>query len=324
MLKKLLRNKTFHSGVWYTISSILAKGISILLTPVFARILTKAEYGYYTSFVSWQNILVTVFSLELASSVLRAKFDYSDKDFKHYIFSVTLFGMIFSAICVTVGGMFIWNKSYLVLGIDSKYIIPLALVIVFSPLIQIFQAEQRAKIQYKLSSIVTLGYGLLSFLLPLALTKVLDNKLDALLCGIVFNSVVWGIAIFSIYLLKSGLTLKQEYIKYALVLSLPIVPHLVSSNIMGNSDKLMINSMCGPEYAALYGVIYTCSLAVTLLRNALNNAWVPWFYKKMTEKKYGVIKKISNQYILWFSLGTLLVCLLGKEIVLIMCVQQYL
>ena len=114
MLKKLLRNKTFHSGVWYTISSILAKGISILLTPVFARILTKAEYGYYTSFVSWQNILVTVFSLELASSVLRAKFDYSDKDFKHYIFSVTLFGMIFSAICVTVGGMFIWNKSYLV------------------------------------------------------------------------------------------------------------------------------------------------------------------------------------------------------------------
>lgn len=324
MLNKILYNKTFNSGIWYTISSIVAKGISILLTPIFARVLTKTEYGYYTSFVSWQNILVTVFSLELASTVLRAKFDYSEEEFKHYVFSVTLFGIIFSIICVTLTGIIIGNNSNAVLGISEKYILPLGLVVVFSPLIQIFQAEQRAKVKYKLSSFTTLVFGITGLLIPLILISFMNNKLDALLCGIALNAIVWGVIIIIAYLVKSGFSFKWDYIKYALILALPIVPHLVSSNIMGNSDKLMINSMCGPEFAALYGVIYTCSMAVTLLRNALNNAWVPWFYKKMAEKKYEVIKIISDQYILWFSIGSFIVCLLGREIVLLMGGQQYL
>ena len=320
---KIFKSKTINSAIWYTFSSVLAKGISILLTPIFARILTKADYGYYTSFVSWQNILVTVFSLELASTVLRAKFDYDEENFKHYVFSVTSFGIVFSGLCVAIGSMVVSRNSEGILGINARYIIPLALVIVFSPLIQVFQAEQRAKVKYKLSSIITVGYGVLGLLIPLIFVYSFENKLDALLYGVAFNAVLWGIGIYIVYLLKCGIIFKKEYIKYALILALPIVPHLVSSNIMGNSDKLMINSMCGPDFAALYGVIYTCSMAITLLRNALNNAWVPWFYKKMSEENYSVIKKVSDYYIIWFSLGTLIVCLFGPEIVMVMGGQQY-
>lgn len=320
----IIKNKTVSSAIWYTISSVIAKSISILLTPIFARILTKVEYGYYTSFVSWQNILVTVFSLGLASTVLRAKFDYTDEEFKHYVFSVTVFGIIFSALCVIVGGLVIGDSSFGVLGINKKYIIPLAFVIVFSPLIQIFQAEQRAKVKYVLSSFTTIGFGLFGLLIPMFFISVFNNKLDALLYGIACNALIWSLIIFISYLIKYGTMFKWEYIKYALVLSIPIIPHLVSNNIMGNSDKLMINSICGPKYAAMYGIAYTCSMAVTLLRNALNNAWTPWFYKKMSEKKYDTIKKVTNYYIFWFSLGSLGVCLFGREIVMIMGGKQYL
>ena len=320
----ILQNRTLNSAIWYTLSSILAKGIAIILTPIFARILTKEEYGYYTSFVSWQNILVTIFSLELASTVLRAKFDYSEKEFNSYIFSVTIFGILFSTLCISIGGVIVGKSSFSILGIERKYMIPLGIVITFSPIIEIFQAEQRAKIKYRLSSFTTIGYGIMGLAIPVFFTFIWNNELEALLYGVSFNAFVWGGLILLIYTVKYGIILKWEYIKYALILAVPIVPHLVSSNIMGNCDKLMINSMCGPDYAALYGVIYTCSMAITLLRNALNNAWVPWFYKKMSEEKYNTIKKISNHYILWFSVGSFIVCLLGKEIVLVMGGRQYL
>lgn len=320
----ILQNKTLNSAIWYTLSSMLAKGISILLTPIFARILTKAEYGYYTSFVSWQSILVTVFSLELASTVLRAKFDYSEEEFNYYIFSVTIFGVIFSSVCISIGAFGIGGKSIDILGIERKYVIPLGTVIIFSPLIEIFQAEQRAKVRYKLSSFITIGYGVMGLAVPLFLTAICNNKLEALLYGVALNALFCGGIILITNTIKCGRLFKWKYIKYALILAIPIVPHLVSSNIMGNSDKLMINSICGPDYAALYGVIYTCSMAITLLRNALNNAWVPWFYKKMSEEEYNIIRKISNQYIFWFSAGSFIVCLLGKEIVLVMGGEQYL
>ena len=53
-----LNQKTIHSAIWYTISSLIAKGITILLTPIYTRVLTKGEFGQYTNFFSWQNILV--------------------------------------------------------------------------------------------------------------------------------------------------------------------------------------------------------------------------------------------------------------------------
>ena len=323
-IQGILRNKTLNSAIWYTLSSVFAKSIFVMLTPIFARILTKAEYGYYTSFVSWQNILVTVFSLEMASTVLRAKFDYSEKEFKLYIFSVTLFGFLFSAICMSIAAGVIGENSIEILGIERKYIISLGMVVIFSPLIEVFQAEQRAKVKYKLSSVITIGYGAMGLVVPLGFTILCENKLDALLYGMAFNAFALGFIILITYTIKCGIIFRWEYIKYALILAIPIVPHIVSINIMGNSDKLMINSMCGPDYAALYGIIYTCSMTIALMRNALNNAWVPWFYKKMSEEKYNKIRIISDQYILWFSVGAFIVCLLGKEIVLVMGGKQYL
>lgn len=52
-IKLLAGNKTLNSAVWYTISSIMAKGITVLLTPFFTRILSVSEYGEYTNFISW-------------------------------------------------------------------------------------------------------------------------------------------------------------------------------------------------------------------------------------------------------------------------------
>lgn len=318
------KNASFDSAVWYTISNVIAKGISLLLTPIFARMLTMNEYGVYTSFVSWQNILVTFFSLELSSTILRARFDYeNDDEFSGYVFTITFFSVTFSSISILIiSACFKFDMAPL-LGLDNAHIRLLYATIIFSPLLQLFQAEQRAQIKYKKSSIITVLYGISSFLLPYLFMRIMEDDLTALLVGITMNIVIWGGGIFLYFWIRNEKKISRGYIFYALTIALPIVPHLLSNIIMGNSDKLMINNMCGPEVAALYGVVYTCSLAVTLLRNSLNSAWVPWFYKKMKDHELRTIKNISNAYMYLFSIGAFILCLTGPEVILILGGPKY-
>ena len=318
-------NKTLKSAVWYTASNVLAKAITLLITPVFTRLLSKAEYGEYTNFVSWQNILLTIFSLELSATVLRAKFDRENEgEFESYVFTISWFSIIVTVVLsllLCILNTNVWIKN--IIGIDQKYIWLLCLIIVFSPILQIYQAQQRAEIKYKTSSIVTIAYGMFSFIIPYVLVRISQNGLHALLHGLAMNVMIWGLVILIYISSRKRGRVHLEDIKYALMFSLPIIPHLVSSIIMGNSDKIMIKNMSGPEFAAMYGLVYTCALAINLLRNSLNNAWIPWFYRKMNDKDYASIRHVSKVYIVLFSVGSLLVCLLGPEIVWVLGGNQY-
>ncbi len=323
-IKLLAGNKTLNSAVWYTISSIMAKGITVLLTPFFTRILSVSEYGEYTNFISWQNILVVIFSMELSATILRARFDYKDNNiFSGYVFTVSTFGVVFS-ITVTLlifacSGFDMEN----VISIKNHYIWLLIDIIVFAPLLQIFQAEQRSEVKYKVSSVITLVYGICSFLIPYIFTFFLDDKLFALLLGIAANATLWGAGIYFFYFIKPHGAVKTEYIKYALIIAIPVIPHMISNIIMGNSDKLMINSICGAEYAALYGVVYTCALVVNLIRNAINNAWIPWFYKNLDEGNVVKVKNVSKNYLYLFTAASVFLCLTGPEMVMVLGGVKY-
>lgn len=320
-----MKNRTVKSAAWYTASNVIAKAITLLITPVFTRLLTKAEYGEYTNFISWQNILITIFSLELSATVLRARFDReTDDSFNSYVFTISWFSV---AVTLILGGLlYLVNTNAWIngiIGIDRSFIWMLCAIIVFSPILQIYQAQQRAEVKYKTSSIITIAYGLFSFLIPYFLVRISRSGLISLLFGLAINSTIWGAAILIYLSLRKREKVNLGDIKYALIFSLPIVPHLVSSIIMGNSDKIMIKNMCGPEYAAIYGLVYTCALAINLLRNSLNNAWLPWFYRRMTNENYSSIRRVSKIYIFFFSIGSLLICLLGPEIVWVLGGSKY-
>ena len=64
MKKILLALKNMPIGVkasfWFTVSSFLQKGISFLATPIYTRILTEAEYGGFSVYQAWQQIISIV------------------------------------------------------------------------------------------------------------------------------------------------------------------------------------------------------------------------------------------------------------------------
>lgn len=321
-----LNQKTIHSAIWYTISSLIAKGITILLTPIYTRVLTKGEFGQYTNFFSWQNILVLFFSLCLDSTVLRARTDYrSDNEFNTYVYSVTIISLLFPLMTAGACLLFLYSKISMWLDINEGYLWTLYIVLSVYSLIPIYQAKERSEFKYKASSILTLGYGAANALVPIMLIYIFSekNKLDMIIYANIINSVVWGAVIVGLIFKQQHTRIKKEYIEYALRIGIPVVPHALASMILGNSDKVMINTMCGSEYAAIYGVVYTCALAISLLRNSLNNAWVPWFYRKLSEDRFDEVKEVSKIFIDLFSMCFVLLCLTGPEIILILGGKAY-
>ena len=55
--------------IWYMICSVLQKGISVITTPIFTRLLTTEEYGLYSVYVSWESIFIIFVSLRLDYTV---------------------------------------------------------------------------------------------------------------------------------------------------------------------------------------------------------------------------------------------------------------
>jgi len=66
-IKKFYNNMSIatKAALWFVFCNIMQKGISTITVPLFTRLLTTAEYGTYSLYISWFNILTIVTSLNL-------------------------------------------------------------------------------------------------------------------------------------------------------------------------------------------------------------------------------------------------------------------
>ena len=58
-----------RASLCFLICSFLQRGISVITTPIFTRILSTAEYGQFSVFNSWMLLIGPVISLNLSSGV---------------------------------------------------------------------------------------------------------------------------------------------------------------------------------------------------------------------------------------------------------------
>lgn len=76
-------NKAAKAGLAYTVGNVLLKGVTFLTLPIFSRILTTEEFGFYNLYVSHETILTIFVGLCLYGSLRTAKYDYQ-KEFNSY------------------------------------------------------------------------------------------------------------------------------------------------------------------------------------------------------------------------------------------------
>lgn len=305
---------------WYTISSFLMRGIGFITTPIFARLLTKAEFGEYSNIITWYGIIAIVATLSLNASLTRARFDF-EGDLERYVASNLLQGSIATVIVFLI---VIINKDFFcgLFVIEEKYLYIMFAAIIVSPAYDMFLSVQRFRYKYRLVVLVTVVITLSSAALSVILVNIMPDRLMGRVLGTYIPPFAGGVIIYIYYLVK-GSGLRLQYCKYALLISAPYVIHLLSGTVLNSSDKAMITGILGPEANALYSMSATVSAIVNIMWYAIDRAFTPWLGEKLHEKDYVSIRKYTNIYIGIFSCIVVGLMIFAPEILYILGGESY-
>lgn len=321
--KVLKEGNVLKAGIWYIISNFISKGILYICTPLYTRLLTTSEYGQYSNFLSWQSILAAFITFDLSSSVGIAYIDYKDDlEFNEFISTISICSVLIP-VMFSLPMLLYSDRFVRIFNLDRSYFIILLFYLCFCNNLQVYQAEQRSKIKYKLSSILTLLTSLGGVCLTLIFVLCLRNNLVSIILGNVLFNVVINIGILSV-VLKKRFVFRWKYVRYALLISIPLIPHILAGTILGSSDKVMITKICGSEKTALYSLVFTIAMAVTMFASSINKAWVPWFFDRISNGDNDSIKRAVRRIFPILSISAILICLTAPEIVLILGGKNYL
>lgn len=313
-------NKQFKAGIWYIFSSFLIKGLAFITAPIFIRLLSVEEYGMFSSYNAWRNILIIITTLSVSTTINRARFDYEGKT-DEYIASIATVSVAIPTICYL---FVILNMRWFteIMQMEAQYIHILFLGTIFSHIISIFVASKRVEYKYKSSVSVTVLNSVLSVGLAVVLVMLMENRLLGRVLGQAIPVTVIGIVLY-VYMLNKGKRVSFDMIKYAIAVSWPMIPHHLAGNILSQSDRIIITQVAGSAETAYYSVACSCSMLIHLFINSLNGAWSPWLGEKIVEKEYEAIKKRSKDIVFLFFFVLVGVLLVAPDFLLVYGGKKY-
>lgn len=281
-----------RAALWFTICSILQRGVQFIVVPIYTRVLSAAEYGIYSVFMSWTEILQIFCTLNLFYNSYNVGLTKFDKDKDRYSSSMlglctaitVLFTAVYCAFYQRFDAFFgmptlCCAMAFLHLAVRSPYLL--------------WMARERYEYRYKA---VLAGTVILSVAVPvlaLAFLPLFEDNSNAVIISKVVIEVLLGIPAV-IIILRSGRTLFDKfYWKYGLVNNIPLVPYYLSQIILNHSDRLMINSLCDTGKAGTYSVAYSAAMLLTVINTAINNSVIPWKFKKLKKKDTAGIHSVT-------------------------------
>ncbi len=315
-----LDKKALKSGFFYTFSNFLTKGIVFLTTPLFSRIMSEQAFGAYSAFITWQTLLLCVLPLGLDTTVTRARLDFPDK-LEQYLSSVSVVCISFTA---AVYGVVLLFPAFFcdLFSMNMPMIHIMFIYMMFHPAMTLFQGRNSADFRYKISTAISLSSALLAIGASILLSCLMPDQLMGRIVGYNGVYIAFCVVLF-VYILCKGRTVKMEYIRYGLRLSLPYVPHIVSMYVLSASDKLVIQHLCGDTAVAFYSIGFTCAVVISMLSNSVNSAMSPWLFQRLHAKEYDKIRTVNKIYIGAFVAATVGLLLVAPEIMLIIGGEKY-
>lgn len=316
----------FKSAIVYLFATVFTRGLAIITTPIFTRIMTTDQVGMVNLYSSWYSMITVVSTLALTSggfSIALREFEKERDQYVSSVLSLTSIVAIGLALVYSISKTF-WND---VTGLPTHLMVLLLVGLLVAPARDFWLSRQRFEYQYKLSGTVTVLSAI--FASGLAVAAVLyANSIgysDIASVRLFANYfIIYGVA-FIIWLSifwQGRCFYSSKYWRFSLQLSLPLIGYSVASQILSVSDRMMISKIVGNSAVGIYGTLYTVSSISLMVWTAINASFVPYLYQNMENTK-SKIKKLSMSMLGMYSLVAILLVYLAPEIVRILATEEY-
>lgn len=310
------------AGFWYVISTFLVKGLSFITTPIFSRLLSKADYGEFSNFASWQALLLIITGAEMHNTVARAYYDFKD-DFNGYVSSVTVTSCV---VTLLFYGLFLALGDWILklVAIPAEYVHILFFMLMFQSCKQIYMARERTLYRYKSVAAISV----VNLLVPTVIAVVLvilaeqSNRLSARIYGFYVPSAIIGLGCAAVMLLR-GNTFKWKHCRYAFLLSLPLMLHYLTAHILTSSNTIVTKLVLGAEAVSPVSIASTTNHILTILLQAVSGAVTTWLMDNMEQNNPKATRKGTLLYVAGICVLGFGVMLLAPELIWILGGSKY-
>ena len=322
MADESLNKRAVKSGFFFVVSQMLVRGISFITTPVFTRLLSTEQFGQVRVYESWLQIAVPIMSLCLWKSVERAKYDMREK-FDAYTSAVQALSYMSIAFFVGLCLLFKDQVEAFCNMDDTMLYIACGYFFAYTSVLYMNRREKQS-MRYKFATTASMLLVIPATLISIGWLYIgnirgeFDNLVHYRIIGFYLPQIFGGLLIAAIMTVQGKKIISPAYWKYGLLYSLPLIPEVLSIQIMNQADKIMVRRMIGEWETGIFAVGTTVSFIIWILEDSVWNAWLPWFYEKISRNEQDDIAKPWTTVMQGFGWISWFLIMMTPEIVLIL------
>lgn len=308
------------AGFCFTAANFLQRGLTMITTPIFTRLLSQEQYGISSTYSAWHNVLVLLVTLSLYKGMNNLFKD--DEGYDKVTSSVSSLSIVVSAAWVILGIIFSKPLSS-VFGMSQTLTVGLCLSFIPQAIINCWSVRKRYEYAYKpviIEALVTVVGG--TFIGAILVVCVAPTA-EAKTMPTIIVTLIVSIVLYASMMKKDNTFYDKKIWTFSLSFCVTLLPHYLSEFVLQSSDKLMINAMCGSVDVAVYSIAYSVGSLITLMTSALNNTVIPYRYQRLKDQNYKQLAKVSNETLLLVAAGLMAIMLMAPEIIYIFGGEQY-
>lgn len=318
---------TAKAAICFTVCNLFLKGINLLTTPVFTRMMSDYEYGTLSLFMSYEQFFLIIATWEISLGAYQKGIFKYKENLEFFTSSTQLFTNLITAAVFVI--LVIFRKTvYSFTGMDTQVLLLLFLFLIMQPAYSSFMIRKQARYEYKPVIIITTVYTVLNVIVPIIALILFGRTakikfaagLIASLC--VFVYFYWY-NFKHYWRLRDNIRQVKEQWKFIFSFQLPLVLHSLSYLVLGQADRVMIGKMVGNAQAGFYSIAYTLASIISIIQNSVNQVLIPWCYRKMDEKAYKEIRKNTNYLLIGMGVLALGTILIAPELMKILFTADY-
>ncbi len=323
MLKRL-----FRDSILYTLSTILTRGISFILLPIYTRTLSPEEFGLLDYLAALWSIAAIVLTLEIMQGLARHIPEHIEDQQKKRDYASTCLSFVLGAYSIMLALVYALSTELASLLLDAPGKADLLKLAGWSYWVAGMLGVLHGQLRWELKAATSAFLSLLAALLTVAFTFVFVVWMRWGLRGALLAQVAGGLLTLlpSLYVTRTsfGLYFDGPSLRRMLAYSVPLIPSSLAVIVALYVDRIVLKELAGLSGVGIYAVGRKISLVVTLALVGFRSALTPLIYANHAlASTPGELAQIFRVFCLAASAMTLVLSVFAREIVGLVSATPY-
>ena len=310
-----------RASVWYLAVSVITKGVSVLTTPFFTRLLDGEEYGQlalYMTLLGGGSVICSAFNSGSALFNGLRKNDSQKEDYLKATLTVSTASSLFFCLLLFAFSPF--------LEINRALLLPLTIQLLCDGTVAVLLGAKKYYYRYKTVAALSMITAVLPPLISIIILMSGDFGYSVRIYSLLFVSVLAALyALIILLRMRKGEknNTSQKLIKEVVKFSSPMLPHSVLTAVTNQADKLIITAIMGAAALGKYSVVFSLGIGLQFIVNAIGSALSPWIIRRLEADEGRRIAELLSPMVLGYAALGLCLIAAAPEALAILAPPEY-